>query len=223
MGKGEWQFFRAIGQNVGWFNIQGVSITATARLGFGSDPSTYWFAGSASSFQSFGTRSFGGNEFISVEPPIRPPTGPTDTGRTTGPTDTGPQNPTPPPCHGGGSGDIGGELITPVFIGPKGGIQLDGRGNAYPYFGLAGGTPGKGASITVNTQNVTPGLSVGASGGFIIGGAYSANIDWNTSSFRSLGRQLLNGTWSFGGTTPGVSGNVTVTLAPKALQQNLCR
>jgi RHS repeat-associated protein len=133
------------------------------------------------------------------------------------------QNQQPPPCNGEGSGDIGFEAITPVLIGPKGGIQLDGRGNAYPYFGLAGGTPGKGVSIMVNTTNVTPGLSLGFSAGSVIGIGYSANIDWKTSSFRSFWRQLRNGTWSFGGTSPGASVNVTVTLAPKILQQNICR
>ena len=136
-------------------------------------------------------------------PPATPPTG-------------------PPPCDSAGSGDIGFEGILPVFVGPKGGVQLDGKGNAYLYTGIAAGTPGKGASITVNTQNVTPGLSVGFSGGFIVGVSYSANIDWNTNSFRSLGRQLTNGTWSFGGTTPGASVNATVTFNP-FYRQDLCR
>ena len=146
--------------------------------------------------------------------------GPGGTRPTPKPTPT-PQG--PPKCDSEGSGDIGFEAITPIFVGPKGGLQLDGRGNAYPYFGLAVGTPSKGASITVNTSNVTPGLSVGFSGGFIVGVGYSANIDWKTNSFGSLWRQLKNGTWSFGGTTPGFSGNVAVTLAPKWLQQNVCQ
>ncbi len=140
-------------------------------------------------------------------------------GNPTAPKPTPAPVPVKTPCvNGAGSGDIGGELITPFFIGPKGGVQLDGAA-AYPYFGLAAGTPGKGVAINVTTKAVQPGWNIGASGGFIVGAAYSAHVDWNTNSWKSFGTQLISGTWSFGGTTPGISVNTTVVLNPKALQQ----
>jgi uncharacterized protein RhaS with RHS repeats len=135
----------------------------------------------------------------------------------------GPQNPAAaqlPPCDITGSGDIGGELITPVLIGPKGGVQLNKKG-IYPYFGLAAGIPGRGPGIMAGPSNgVSPGLNAGFSFGAALAISYSAHIDWHTNLFRSLGSQLRNGTWQFGGQKPGASVNVTVVLAPKFLQKN---
>jgi hypothetical protein len=50
-----------VGQHVGWFDMHGILITINARLGFGSDENTYWDAGSAAYFQSFGKYFLGGN------------------------------------------------------------------------------------------------------------------------------------------------------------------
>jgi RHS repeat-associated protein len=124
-----------------------------------------------------------------------------------------------PPCNLAGSGDIGGESITPLLIGPKLGFQLDNKG-AYPYFGLAAGMPGRGVAITAGSKPVSPGLNVGFSGGAALAAAYSAHIDWNTTSFKSLAAQLWSGSWQFGGQMPGASANVTVVIAPKWLQKN---
>jgi RHS repeat-associated protein len=44
-GGGEWQLLRFVGQNVGWYNHSGNTVTARARLRIGDG--SYWFAGSA--------------------------------------------------------------------------------------------------------------------------------------------------------------------------------
>jgi YD repeat-containing protein len=114
-----------------------------------------------------------------------------------------------PPCEPNGSADVGVEAILPVFVGPKGGAQLDSKG-IYPYFGLAAGTPGKGLAVsgTAGRQMVEPGISVGFSAAFIVGFSYSSG-PITQPSFRQA---LRNGTWRFGGGTPGASANITVVL-----------
>jgi RHS repeat-associated protein len=64
MGHGGFDSFRAVGPYVGWFNMHGVFITINAYV-------NGEFAGSASSFQSFG--SFGENPFIDSTDPSAPP------------------------------------------------------------------------------------------------------------------------------------------------------
>jgi RHS repeat-associated protein len=124
--------------------------------------------------------------------------------------DSNPQNRAPnskPPCIPNGSADVGVEGILPVFVGPKGGVQLDSKG-VYPYFGLAAGTPGKGLAVTGGNQMVSPGISLGFSAAFILGFSYSSG----PITGPSFGQALRNGTWQFGGGTPGASANITVVL-----------
>lgn len=126
--------------------------------------------------------------------------------------DSNPHTPAPnakPPCIPNGSADVGVEGILPVFVGPKGGVQLDSKG-LYPYFGLAAGTPGKGLAVTgtAGNQMVSPGISLGFSAAFILGFSYSSG----PITGPSFGQALRNGTWQFGAGTPGASANITVVL-----------
>jgi RHS repeat-associated protein len=153
---------------------------------------------------SQGGGSFRGFFFGGLLPSPQEPQGPANPRENTQPVPNA-----KPPCEPNGSADVGVEAILPVFMGPKGGVQLDSKG-VYPYFGLAAGTPGKGLAVsgTAGRQMVSPGISVGFSAAFIVGFSYSSG-PITQPSFRQA---LRNGTWQFGGGTPGASANITVVL-----------
>ena len=53
--------YRAVGHNAGWFNVHGVLITVDAYI------NGQWAGSATPVFQSFATRSFGGNPFVEVD------------------------------------------------------------------------------------------------------------------------------------------------------------
>jgi RHS repeat-associated protein len=109
-------------------------------------------------------------------------------------------------CKPTGSGDIGGSLISPVFVGGTGGVQLDSRG-VYGYAGITAGLPpGKGFQIMGGNSPVSPGLNVQASLGTIFAWSYSANVT-HAKSFKELWSTVVNqGSSQFGGMFPGYGG-----------------
>ena len=114
-----------------------------------------------------------------------------------------------PKCIPNGTGEVGIEAILPVFVGPKGGFQVDSRG-IYPTWGISAGTPGKGVSVTgtASKATVSPGLSFGFSINVIVGFSFQTGpITHAQPSFRQA---IRNGSFQFGGGTPGESVNATV-------------
>ncbi len=122
-----------------------------------------------------------------------------------------PSRPAQRPCvHiGRGQGDINLSRTRGPF-GPTGGVQVT-ASHVHPYAGaqVGMGVPKQfSAAIMVrNGTDISPGLNYQVSAGAVIGVNYSGKL--NLSSIRAFGSSLVNGSFTFGGTTPGIGAAVT--------------
>lgn len=154
-----------------------------------------------------GTGSFGflpdtgGGSGNSGNPPTKPRPQPTPA----------PTQPTKPPCNhvGSGQGDINFGRSR-AGVGPTVGAQITAN-KVHLYGGMQVGIglpPQGSASLTVrNGTDISPGLNYSVGAGSVVGFSYSGKL--NLTSLRVIGSSLRNGTFSFGGTTPGVGASVT--------------
>ncbi len=125
-----------------------------------------------------------------------------------------PQNqsqPSKPPCvHvGSGQADINFGRSRGGPVSSTGGLLLTAN-KVHIYGGLSSGVGlprNYSSSIMVGNGNeVSTGLTYAFAAGAIMGFSYSGKL--NLSSFRSIGSSLKNGSFMFGGTTPGVGASV---------------
>jgi RHS repeat-associated protein len=118
-----------------------------------------------------------------------------------------PIRPTKPPCNhvGSGQGDINFGK-SKAGVGPTVGAQITAnKVHLYGGMQVGLGVPAQGsASLMVrNGTDISPGLNYSFGAGVVVGFSYSGKL--NLGSLRS---SLRNGSFSFGGTTPGVGASV---------------
>jgi RHS repeat-associated protein len=121
-----------------------------------------------------------------------------------------PIRPTKPPCNhvGSGQGDINFGKSR-AGVGPTVGAQITANKlHLYGGMQVGLGVPPQGsASLMVrNGTDISPGLNYSFGAGSVVGFSYSGKL--NLGSLRAVGSSLRNGSFSFGGTTPGVGASV---------------